>query len=176
MNSFNPDGKDKAFEIAIIATIERYRKSTSTHSDNSMTSSLLDESMRNISLYADDETDESHSYHPLTTQASRIRPYENVPAILSNLHGTNKRLSARYAGLSGLLADPFTGKQVNVALADPASILEIKLAVGKLNYKVFPAIIFSFVKFIDKIGFEVCSDVSVNFSAQEDLNKEVVMT
>ncbi|VDL18349.1 unnamed protein product [Hymenolepis diminuta] len=109
------------FYVFIYSTlqIKRYRQSTSTHSDNSMTSSLLDESMRNISLYADDETDESHSYQPVTAQASRVRPYENVPAILSNLQGTNKRLSARYAGLSGLLADPFTGKQVNVALADP---------------------------------------------------------
>ncbi|VDO12986.1 unnamed protein product [Rodentolepis nana] len=104
--------------------VKRCRKSASTQSDNSTTSSFLEEGIRNISLYADDETDESHSYQPLTSQSSRVRPYENVPDILSNLHGTNKRLSARYTGLSGLLADPFTGKHVCVALAGPGELCE----------------------------------------------------
>ncbi|KAM7541909.1 hypothetical protein Aperf_G00000007540 [Anoplocephala perfoliata] len=99
--------------------VNRYRKSTPTNPDTATSSSFLDEGIRNISLYADDETDESHSCHCPTIHQTDIQPYENVPAIASGRHATSKRLSARYAGLSGLLADPFTGKQVNVALADP---------------------------------------------------------
>ncbi|KAH9280084.1 Serine/threonine-protein kinase PAK 3 [Echinococcus granulosus] len=95
----------------------KHRQSASTHSYTT-SGSIIDDGLRNISLYADDETEDSQSCHCPSAHKSEIQPYENVPAILTGLHGTSKRISASFTGLGGLLTDPFTGEKVNVALAD----------------------------------------------------------
>ncbi|CDS37003.1 serine:threonine protein kinase PAK 3 [Echinococcus multilocularis] len=95
----------------------KHRQSASTHSYTT-SGSIIDDGLRNISLYADDETDDSQSCHCPSAHKSEIQPYENVPAILTSLHGTSKRISASFTGLGGLLTDPFTGEKMNVALAD----------------------------------------------------------
>ncbi|KAL5963261.1 Serine/threonine-protein kinase PAK 3 [Taenia solium] len=95
----------------------KHRQSASTHSYTT-SGSIIEDGIRNISLYADDETDDSQSCHCPGAHKVEIQPYENVPAILTGLHGTSKRVSASFTGLGGLLTDPFTGEKVDVALAD----------------------------------------------------------
>ncbi|KAL5107242.1 Serine/threonine-protein kinase PAK 3 [Taenia crassiceps] len=95
----------------------KHRQSASTHSYTT-SGSIIEDGIRNISLYADDETDDSQSCHCPGAHKVEIQPYENVPVILTGLHGTSKRVSASFAGLRGLLTDPFTGEKVDVALAD----------------------------------------------------------
>ncbi|VDM34397.1 unnamed protein product [Hydatigera taeniaeformis] len=96
---------------------EKHRQSASTHSYTT-SGSGIDDGIRNISLYADDETDDSQSCHCPSAHKFEIQPYENVPSILTGLHGTSKRVPASFTGLGGLLTDPFTGEKVDVALAD----------------------------------------------------------
>uniref|UniRef100_A0A5K3EGW8 non-specific serine/threonine protein kinase n=2 Tax=Mesocestoides corti TaxID=53468 RepID=A0A5K3EGW8_MESCO len=85
-------------------------------------STALDKGIAKISLYADDDTDDAQICRCSDSKMSKIKPYENVSALIAGFKGARKWLSVSQEGLNELMADPFTGKQINAALADPESL------------------------------------------------------
>ncbi|VDD79439.1 unnamed protein product [Mesocestoides corti] len=94
------------------------RDAGSRHCDTGP-STALDKGIAKISLYADDDTDDAQICRCSDSKMSKIKPYENVSALIAGFKGARKWLSVSQEGLNELMADPFTGKQINAALADP---------------------------------------------------------